>query len=52
MARHWLIAFPFETEDRFAKHFDKEGNPSPTLLAVQQDRLENWRLLQELAGVK
>ena len=40
------------TEGRFAKHFDKEGNPTPTLLAAQQDRLENWRLLQDLAGIK
>jgi pyruvate ferredoxin oxidoreductase beta subunit len=40
------------TEGRFAKHFDKEGNPSATLLAAQQDRLENWRLLQDLAGIK
>jgi pyruvate/2-oxoacid:ferredoxin oxidoreductase beta subunit/Pyruvate/2-oxoacid:ferredoxin oxidoreductase delta subunit len=40
------------TEGRFSKHFDKEGNPSPTLLAAQADRLENWRLLQDLAGVK
>ncbi len=40
------------TEGRFAKHFDKDGNPSDVLLAAQQDRLENWNLLQELAGVK
>ncbi len=40
------------TEGRFAKHFDKEGNPSATLLAAQQDRLENWRMLQDLAGIK
>jgi pyruvate ferredoxin oxidoreductase beta subunit len=39
------------TEGRFSKHFDKDGNPSADLLATQQDRLENWRLLQELAGV-
>jgi hypothetical protein len=31
-------------------HFDKDGNPSETLLRAKQDRLENWRLLQELAG--
>ena len=23
------------SEGRFAKHFDKDGNPSPTLLAAQ-----------------
>ena len=39
------------SEGRFAKHFDSEGNPSKTLLASKQDRLENWQLLQELAGV-
>ena len=39
------------SEGRFSKHFDKEGNPSPTMLEAQQDRLENWQLLQELAGV-
>ena len=40
------------TEGRFAKHFDKDGNTSLTLQAARQDRLENWRLLQELAGIK
>src|SRR5262245_5179571 len=40
------------TEGRFAKHFDKQGNPSATLMAARQDRLENWNLLQELAGLK
>ncbi len=39
------------TEGRFSKHFDAEGNPSETLQKTQQDRLENWNLLQELAGV-
>ncbi|MBE7467279.1 MAG: thiamine pyrophosphate-binding protein [Planctomycetes bacterium] len=40
------------TEGRFAKHFDKEGNPSETLLASQADRLKNWHMLQELAGLR
>ncbi|MCZ7644406.1 MAG: thiamine pyrophosphate-dependent enzyme [Planctomycetota bacterium] len=40
------------TEGRFAKHFDKEGNASETLLRSQADRLKNWRLLQELAGLR
>jgi pyruvate/2-oxoacid:ferredoxin oxidoreductase beta subunit/NAD-dependent dihydropyrimidine dehydrogenase PreA subunit len=40
------------SEGRFAKHFDAEGNPSATLLAGKQDRLENWRVLQELAGLR
>ncbi|NOY40966.1 MAG: 4Fe-4S dicluster domain-containing protein [Planctomycetes bacterium] len=39
------------TEGRFSKHFDGEGSASETLLRSQQDRLENWNLLQELAGV-
>ncbi|MCY2967327.1 MAG: thiamine pyrophosphate-binding protein, partial [Planctomycetota bacterium] len=40
------------SEGRFAKHFDKEGNPSELLLMAKQDRLENWQLLQELAGLR
>ncbi len=40
------------SEGRFAKHFDKDGNPSPTLMRAKQDRLENWHLLQELAGLR
>jgi pyruvate/2-oxoacid:ferredoxin oxidoreductase beta subunit len=40
------------TEGRFRKHFDADGNPSPELLKAQEDRLKNWRLLQELAGVR
>jgi pyruvate/2-oxoacid:ferredoxin oxidoreductase beta subunit len=39
------------SEGRFSKHFDKDGNPSETLLRSQEDRLENWNLLQELAGL-
>jgi hypothetical protein len=40
------------SEGRFSKHFDKEGNPSETLLRAKQDRLENWHLLQDLAGLR
>jgi hypothetical protein len=40
------------SEGRFSKHFDKQGNPSETLLRAKADRLENWHLLQELAGVR
>jgi pyruvate/2-oxoacid:ferredoxin oxidoreductase beta subunit/Pyruvate/2-oxoacid:ferredoxin oxidoreductase delta subunit len=40
------------TEGRFRKHFDKDGNPSAALLKSQEDRLKNWRLLQELAGLR
>jgi pyruvate/2-oxoacid:ferredoxin oxidoreductase beta subunit/NAD-dependent dihydropyrimidine dehydrogenase PreA subunit len=40
------------TEGRFAKHFDKNGNPSEALLQTQGDRLKNWHALQELAGLR
>jgi pyruvate/2-oxoacid:ferredoxin oxidoreductase beta subunit/NAD-dependent dihydropyrimidine dehydrogenase PreA subunit len=40
------------SEGRFAKQFDQDGNPSETLLVAKQDRLENWHLLQELAGLR
>ena len=40
------------SEGRFAKHFDKEGNPSELLATARQDRLENWHILQELAGLR
>ena len=40
------------SEGRFGKHFDKEGRPSETLLRSQADRLKNWHLLQELAGLR
>jgi len=46
-----FIAFA-RTEGRFSKHFDKDGNPSATIIAARQERLENWRILQDLAGVK
>jgi pyruvate/2-oxoacid:ferredoxin oxidoreductase beta subunit len=35
----------FRSEGRFAKHFDREGNPSETLLTARQKRLENWWIL-------
>ncbi len=40
------------SEGRFSKHFDKDGNPSELLLTTKQDRLENWHVLQELAGLR
>lgn len=40
------------SEGRFAKQFDREGNPSETLLRAQADRLANWHLLQEMAGLR
>jgi pyruvate/2-oxoacid:ferredoxin oxidoreductase beta subunit/Pyruvate/2-oxoacid:ferredoxin oxidoreductase delta subunit len=41
-----------KTEGRFARHFDAEGNPDEMLLRAQTGRLENWRRLQELAGLR
>jgi pyruvate/2-oxoacid:ferredoxin oxidoreductase beta subunit/Fe-S-cluster-containing hydrogenase component 2 len=46
-----FLAFA-RTEGRFAPHFDVEGRPSPELEATQEERLANWRLLQELAGLR
>jgi pyruvate/2-oxoacid:ferredoxin oxidoreductase beta subunit/NAD-dependent dihydropyrimidine dehydrogenase PreA subunit len=40
------------SEGRFAKHFDRDGNPSELLLWAKQERLENWHVLQELAGLR
>jgi pyruvate/2-oxoacid:ferredoxin oxidoreductase beta subunit len=39
------------SEGRFRHHFTK-GEPSAALLAGRDDRLKNWRLLQQLAGLK
>ncbi|MBF0308150.1 MAG: thiamine pyrophosphate-binding protein [Magnetococcales bacterium] len=46
-----FLAFA-RSEGRFQKHFSKDGQPSAVLLRSQEDRLDNWRLLQELAGVE
>jgi pyruvate/2-oxoacid:ferredoxin oxidoreductase beta subunit/Pyruvate/2-oxoacid:ferredoxin oxidoreductase delta subunit len=40
------------TEGRFAKQFDNDGKPSAALLLTEEDRLRNWRVLQELAGLR
>jgi pyruvate ferredoxin oxidoreductase beta subunit len=41
------------TEGRFRKQFDKDGEPKAMgILAAKEDRLENWRLLQQLAGIQ
>lgn len=40
------------SEGRFSKHFDKDGNPSQLLIDATQERLENWHVLQELAGLR
>jgi len=39
------------TEGRFAPHFATDGTPSTEIRATRDDRLQNWRLLQEVAGV-
>jgi len=46
-----FVAFA-RTEGRFARHFDAAGRPAEFLLHAQQDRLENWHRLQELAGLR
>jgi pyruvate ferredoxin oxidoreductase beta subunit len=45
-----FIAFA-RTEGRFAPHFAKDGSVSAELQASAAERLANWRLLQELAGI-
>jgi len=45
-----FLAFA-RTEGRFAPHFGPDGTPTEEILATQADRLANWRLLQELAGL-
>jgi pyruvate ferredoxin oxidoreductase beta subunit len=45
-----FLAFA-RTEGRFAPHFGPDGAPTEEILATQADRLANWRLLQELAGL-
>ena len=39
------------SEGRFAPHFAADGTPTPEILATRDDRLANWRTLQELAGI-
>lgn len=39
------------TEGRFSKHFKDSDKPTDVLLRSQKDRLDNWRLLQQLAGI-
>jgi pyruvate/2-oxoacid:ferredoxin oxidoreductase beta subunit/Pyruvate/2-oxoacid:ferredoxin oxidoreductase delta subunit len=38
------------SEGRFAPHFDVEGRPTPEIEGTRDERLANWRTLQELAG--
>jgi pyruvate ferredoxin oxidoreductase beta subunit len=40
------------TEGRFAQHFGSDGSMTPEIQATQEDRLANWRTLQELAGIR
>ena len=40
------------TEGRFAPHFGQDGSPSAEIQATRDERLANWRDLQELAGVR
>jgi len=40
------------TEGRFAQHFGRDGSETPEILATQDDRLENWHGLQEMAGIR
>jgi len=40
------------TEGRFGAHFSADGAPTPEILATRDDRLANWRLLQQLAGTE
>ncbi len=39
-------------EGRFAKNFDRDGNPTDMLLSAKADRLANWHQLQDLAGLR
>ena len=40
------------TEGRFAGHFAPDGTPTPEIEATRDDRLWNWRSLQELGGIR
>jgi pyruvate/2-oxoacid:ferredoxin oxidoreductase beta subunit/NAD-dependent dihydropyrimidine dehydrogenase PreA subunit len=46
-----FVAFA-RTEGRFARHFDAEGKADEFVQRAQTDRLQNWRKLQELAGLR
>jgi len=45
-----FVAFA-RTEGRFGPHFGAAGEPSAEIVATAAERLSNWRLLQEMAGV-
>ncbi|HET9347229.1 MAG TPA: thiamine pyrophosphate-dependent enzyme [Candidatus Limnocylindrales bacterium] len=46
-----FLAFA-RSEGRFAPHFDAAGSSTPEIEATRDDRLANWRMLQELAGLR
>lgn len=46
-----FLAFA-RTEGRFARHFGRDGTMTQEILATQEDRLADWRTLQELAGIR
>jgi pyruvate ferredoxin oxidoreductase beta subunit len=46
-----FVAFA-RTERRFARQFAADGTPSPALSHARDDRLSNWRRLQEMAGLR
>ncbi len=46
-----FVAFA-RTEGRFRRHIGRDGEPSPELLAAQDQILRNWHALQELAGLR
>jgi pyruvate ferredoxin oxidoreductase beta subunit len=46
-----FLAFA-RSEGRFRQHFGADGAPTPEILATQDDRLANWRGLQEFAGIR
>ncbi len=44
-----FLAFA-RTEGRFAPHFAADGTATDEITATREDRLANWRTLQEMAG--
>ncbi len=46
-----FIAFA-ATEERFTPYFGMDGAAGPALHAANRNRLDNWRRLQELAGLR
>ena len=40
------------SEGRFAAHFAADGAPTSEIEATRDDRLSNWRSLQELGGIR